>query len=57
MKDHEEDMCCFKLKAMQEAQCRTKQKAQQKPKATSSEAFAIEQVETSEFSDVSDNIK
>jgi hypothetical protein len=30
MKGHEEDTCCFKLKAMQEAQRKTKQKAQQK---------------------------
>jgi hypothetical protein len=45
------------LKAIQEAQCKTKQKAQQKPKATSSEAFGVEQAETSEFSDVSNNIK
>jgi hypothetical protein len=36
MKGHEEDMCRFKLKAMKEAQRKTKQKAQQKPKATSS---------------------
>jgi hypothetical protein len=42
---------------MQEAQCKTKQKAQQKPKATSSEAFAVEQAEMSEFSDASDNMK
>jgi hypothetical protein len=34
MKGHEEDTCRFKLKAMQEAQRKTKQKAQQKPKAT-----------------------
>jgi hypothetical protein len=53
MKGHEEDMCCFKLKAMQEAQRKTKQKAQQKPKATSCEAFAVEQAGMSEFSDVS----
>jgi hypothetical protein len=32
-------------------------KAQQKPKATSSEAFAVEKAEMSEFSDVSDNVK
>jgi hypothetical protein len=42
MKDHEEDMCHFKLKAMQDAQCKTKHKVQQKAKATSSEAFAVE---------------
>jgi hypothetical protein len=41
VKGHEEDTYHFKLKAMQEAQRKTKQKAQQKPKATSSEAFAI----------------
>jgi hypothetical protein len=57
MKDHEEDMCHFKWKAMQEAQRKTKQKVQQKLKATSSGAFAIEQEEISEFSDASDNIK
>jgi hypothetical protein len=57
MKGHEEDTCRFKLKAMQEAQGKTKQKAQQKPKVTSSEGFAIEQAETSEFSDASDNIE
>jgi hypothetical protein len=33
------------------------QKAHQKFKATSSEAFAVEQAEMSEFSDASDNIK
>jgi hypothetical protein len=49
MKGHKEDMCCFKLKAMQEAQ--------QKVKGTSSEVFAVEQEEMSEFSDASDNIK
>jgi hypothetical protein len=57
MKGHEEDTCCFKLKAMQEAQCKTKQKAQRKPKATSSEEFAVKQTEMSEFSDASDNMK
>jgi hypothetical protein len=41
MKDDEEDMYCFKLKAMQEAKRKTKQKAQKKPKVTSSEAFAV----------------
>jgi hypothetical protein len=45
------------LKAIQEAQRKSKQKAQQKPKATASEAFAVEQKEMSEFSDSSDNIK
>jgi hypothetical protein len=42
---------------MQEAQRKTEQKARQKSKATSSEAFAVEQAEMSEFSDASDNIK
>jgi hypothetical protein len=42
---------------MQEAQCKTKQKAQKIPKKTSSEAFAAEQAEMSEFSCASDNIK
>jgi hypothetical protein len=42
---------------MQEAQRKTKQKAQQKPKATSSEAFAVEQAEMSEISDASDDMK
>jgi hypothetical protein len=42
---------------MQEAQSKTKQKAQQKPKATSSKAFAVEQAEISGFSDAFDNIK
>jgi hypothetical protein len=32
-------------------------KSQQKPKATSSEAFAVEQAKMSEFSDASDNMK
>jgi hypothetical protein len=57
MKGHEEDTCRFKLKAIQETQHKTKQKAQQKPKATSSEAFAIEKAKMSEFSDSSENIK
>jgi hypothetical protein len=51
VKGHEEDTCHFKLKAMQEGQRKTKQKAQQKPEASSSEAFAVEQAEMSEFSD------
>jgi hypothetical protein len=45
MKGHEEIICRFKLKAIQEAQHETKQKSQQKPNATSSEAFAVEYVE------------
>jgi hypothetical protein len=57
MKGHEQDACHFKLMAMQETQRKAKQKAQQNPKATSSEAFAVEQTEMSEFSDASDNIK
>jgi hypothetical protein len=57
MKGHEEETCCFKLKAMQESQRKTKQKAQQKRKETSSETFAIGQAEVSEFSDASDSIK
>jgi hypothetical protein len=47
MKGQEEDTCHFKMKAMQEAQRKTKEKAQQKSKATSSEEFAITQVEMS----------
>jgi hypothetical protein len=42
---------------MQDTQHKTEQKAQQKPKATSSEALAIEQAEMFEFSDASDDIK
>jgi hypothetical protein len=57
MKGHEENTCRFKLKAMQEAQRKSKQRAQQKPKATSSEAFALEQAKMSEFSDAFDDIK
>jgi hypothetical protein len=57
MNGHEEDTSCFKLKAMQEAQRKTKQKAQQKPMATSNEAFAFEQAEMSKFSDASDDMK
>jgi hypothetical protein len=57
MNGHEEDMCCFKLKAMQEAQLKTKQKSQLKPKATSYEAYAIEQVEMSKFSYASEDMK
>jgi hypothetical protein len=49
MKVHKEDTCHFKVKAMQEAQRKTKQKAQQKPKATSSETIAVEHAEMSEF--------
>jgi hypothetical protein len=36
---------------------KNKQKVQQKPKATSSEVFAVEQVEMSESSDAPDKIK
>jgi hypothetical protein len=57
MKAHEEDTCRFKLKAMQEAQRITKQKGQQKSKATTSEGFAIAQTETSKFLDESDDIE
>jgi hypothetical protein len=57
MKGHEEDTCRFKLKAMQVALRKTKQKVQQKSKATSSEEFAFEKAEMSEFSDASDNMK
>jgi hypothetical protein len=46
---HGEGMCRFKLKVMQEGQ--------QKPKAPSYEAFAVEQAEISEFLDASGNIK
>jgi hypothetical protein len=53
MKGHEENTCWFKLKAIQEAQRKAKQKAQKKPKATSNEAFAVELTEISEFSDAS----
>jgi hypothetical protein len=42
IKGHEEDMCHFKVKSMLEAQCKTKQNSQQKPKETSSEAFTVE---------------
>jgi hypothetical protein len=42
---------------MQEAHRKTKQKAQQKPKATSSKVFAIEQAEMSKLSGASENIK
>jgi hypothetical protein len=55
MKGHEEDTCRFRLKAMQEAPRKTK-KVQQNP-VNFSEAFAIEQAEISEFSDVSENVK
>jgi hypothetical protein len=57
MKGHGEDTPRLKLKAMQEAQRKTKQNAQQKPKSTSSEAFAVEQAKMSEFSDASEEIK
>jgi hypothetical protein len=57
MKGHEEDTCRFNLTTIQEAQRKAKQKAQQKPKATSSEAFAVEQAKISEFLNAANNIK
>jgi hypothetical protein len=42
---------------MQVAQRKTKQKAQQKPKATSIEAFAVEHEDMFEYKDASNNIK
>jgi hypothetical protein len=56
MKVHEEDTCGFKLKAVQESQRKTEQKAKQKTMETSGEVFVVQQAEMSEFSDASDNL-
>jgi hypothetical protein len=57
IKSHEEDSCCFKLKAIQEAQHKAKQQVQQKPNEALNEAFAVDQAKISEFSDVTDDVK
>jgi hypothetical protein len=45
------------MKVMQEAKLKTKQKAQKKPKASSSKAFTADHAEMSEFLDASEDIK
>ena len=56
MRGHEKVWCHFKLKAMQDAQNKTKNKVQPKnSQETSNEALAVEQ-EMSDFSDASNNL-